>query len=143
MPGISRVIWGNEMFMAKVSMLALRKVAMRHPGVEEGIACEGTALERRTLKVRNKAFVFLGASDVMLKLDGSLAEAAKLAKQAPARFKAGSGGWVKISLTPEPAPPLALFTRWIDESYALFAAGPAAARAPKKKKAKKKLRAAR
>ena len=124
--------------MAKVSMLALRKRAMRHPGVEEGIACEGTALERHTIKVRKKAFAFLGKSDVMLKLDKSLVEAARLAKKEPARYKIGAGGWVKISLTPEPMPPLELLAAWIDESHELFASGPAPVRSAKKRAKKKK-----
>jgi len=47
---------------------ALRKLALGYPGTEEGVACEGTALEKRTVKARGKAFVFLGVSEVLLKL---------------------------------------------------------------------------
>lgn len=126
-------------------MQALRELALAHPGVEEGIACEGTALERRTVKVRGKAFLFLGASDAMLKLAASLPEAARQAQQAPERYRVGAGGWVKTSFDGKP-PPLPLFRKWIAESYGLAAAGtggkanakakkPAAAAAAQKKPA--------
>ncbi len=47
--------------MAREPVEALRKLALALPEVEEGVSCAGTALERRTVKVRDKAFVFLGA----------------------------------------------------------------------------------
>jgi hypothetical protein len=46
---------------------SLRQIALRLPGTEEGVACAGTSLEKRTIKVRGKAFLFLGAGDAMLK----------------------------------------------------------------------------
>ena len=46
----------------------LRRVALRYPEAEEGVACEGTAAEKRTIKARGKAFLFLGATGAMLKL---------------------------------------------------------------------------
>jgi ribosomal protein L9 len=61
-------------------MKALRRAALRHPDVHEGVSCEGTSLEKRTVKARNKAFVFLGVADVMVKLKASLSEAVRMAK---------------------------------------------------------------
>jgi len=101
-------------------MKALRKVALRLPDTEEGVACEGTPAERRTVKARKKAFVFLGVSDVMVKLDGSIAEARRLAAKEPSRFKVGTNGWVKATFDGNARPPLDVLERWIEESYGLI-----------------------
>ena len=100
--------------------LALRTLALRYPGVEEGVACEGTKLEKRTLKVGKKAFLFLGPADAMLKLRSSVGEAARLAAKEPDRFKIGANGWATIRFGGEVIP-LALLKKWVDESYRLFA----------------------
>jgi YjbR len=100
-------------------MKALRRAALRHPDVHEGVSCEGTSLERRTVKAGNKAFVFLGVADVMVKLSTSLSEATRLAKKEPLRYKAGARGWVTARLSEDHTPPMALLERWIDESYHL------------------------
>jgi hypothetical protein len=100
-------------------MQALRKMAMRCPQAEEGIACKGTALECRTIKARNKAF--LRKTELRLKLGDSLAEAAKLAAKEPDRYQAGPGGWVKVTFSAAQPPPLDVLKRWIDESYRLLA----------------------
>jgi hypothetical protein len=100
---------------------ALRAFAMTLPDVEEGVACEGTAIEKRTLKVRKKAFLFLGPADLMLKLRESLPEAARLAAQAPDQYRAGAGGWVSVKF-PDPATvSIDLLKKWVDESYRQFA----------------------
>jgi hypothetical protein len=99
----------------------LRSAALGYPETEEGIACEGTPLEKRTVKVRNKAFLFLGAKDAMLKLSDSLAEANELAERAPGRCKVGAHGWVTVAFGEPESPPLELLLRWIDESYRLLA----------------------
>jgi hypothetical protein len=102
-------------------MEALRKFALRYPEAEEGIACEGTEVESRTVKVRNKAFVFLGKTDVRLKLRDSLSEAAELAAKEPDCYNVGAPGWVKATFRPGQSPPAGLLERWIDESYRLLA----------------------
>jgi hypothetical protein len=102
------------------SMQALRELALRHPGVDEGVACAGTALERRTVKVRGKAFLFLGAGDAMLKLATSLPEAAAWARRQPQAVRVGAGGWVKVTFA-DHGPSAQLFETWIAESYALAA----------------------
>lgn len=117
----------NEVGMGKQSaknskpLPALRQAALKYPEAEEGIACAGTSLEKRTIKVRNKAFLFLGAADAMLKLQESIPEATKLAEGEPTRYKVGASGWVTIKFDGENALPLDVLTRWIDESYRLLA----------------------
>ena len=106
-PGSSEVIQG------------LRVHAMRHPGVQEGVACEGTSVERRTVKVQGKAFLFLGVADLRLKLGGLLAEATALASKTPDRVKVGAHGRVTVIAGGDGIPPRDLLERWVDESYAL------------------------
>ena len=100
-------------------MRALRRAALRYPDVHEGVSCEGTSLEKRTVKADKKAFVFLGPADLMVKLKASLPEATRLARKDPARYKAGAHGWVTARLSDEETPPMAMLERWIDESYQL------------------------
>jgi hypothetical protein len=106
----------------------LRDIALSYPGTEEGIACEGTALEKRTIKARKKAFVFLGVADVMLKLTESLGEATALASSQPERFKVGAHGWVtaKLESGDQHAEQL---QRWVAESYRTAAEPKRAAKA--------------
>ena len=100
-------------------MKALRRAALRHPDTHEGVSCEGTSLEKRTVKTHRKAFVFLGVGDMMVKLRESLPEARRLAKKEPERYRAGAHGWVKASFAEDEVPPMRLLERWIDESYRL------------------------
>ena len=91
----------------------LKKIALRHPDTDEGVACEGTALESRTYRAKKKAFLFVrqkdGAFHVRLKLDESKAAAAKLG------HAVGKGGWALVIFAPGEAPKQ--LARWIDESY--------------------------
>lgn len=100
---------------------AIRQLALRHDGVTEGIACKGTVMERHTLKTGDKAFVFVGATDAMVKLDASLAEAKRLAKSAPGRYTVGKTAWVKLTFSADEPPALDVLERWIAESYGLVA----------------------
>ena len=95
----------------------LRDAALAHPGVTEGIACEATAAEKRTLEVNGKAFLFLGLADALFKLDASLADARAVAATSPATCRVGKTGWVKLDA------PISTrrMTAWIGESYALAA----------------------
>jgi hypothetical protein len=111
----------------------LAAMAKRLPDVEEGVACAGTVVESRTMKVKGKAFLFLRAGQAMVKLDGSLPEAEKAAKKSPGCIFPGSGGWTKILFKDGP-PEMPLMERWIRESYGLVA-GPKAA--PKRPVARK------
>ncbi len=100
---------------------ALRAHALGLSGAEEGIACQGTALEKRTVHVKKKAFVFLGADHVMVKLHDSLEDAKRLAAQDPAAYRAGANGWVTIRFVDGQALPVEVVSRWIDESHRLLA----------------------
>jgi hypothetical protein len=97
----------------------LRAYALRHPDTDEGLSCAGTALERATVRVKGKAFVFLGAGELRLKLGDSLAEAQRLQAADPDHVTAGSGGWVKVILRDDEDLPR--LERWVDESLALLA----------------------
>jgi hypothetical protein len=100
---------------------ALRTVALRYPEAEEGVACEGTAAEKRTIKARGKAFLFLGVTDAMLKLRASLDEASGLAAEEPNRYRVGAHGWVTITFGDAGPPALDRLVGWVDESYRLLA----------------------
>lgn len=100
---------------------ALRSHALGLRGAEEGIACQGTALEKRTVQVKKKAFVFLGADHVMVKLRDSLDDAKRLAAQDPAAYRAGANGWVTIRFVDGQVLPVEALSRWVDESHRLLA----------------------
>jgi len=110
-------------------MEALRKLALRHPDTEEGVACEGTSVERSTVKARKKAFLFVGATDAMVKLSASLPEAMRLSRKEPGAYHVGANGWVKATIGDAGNAPLELLSRWVDESYQL-AMSPSGAEKP-------------
>ena len=97
----------------------LRSLALQFPAAEEGIACAGTASEKRTIKVRGKAFLFLGANDLMLKVRDSLPEATDAASRAAGEVVVGIRGWITVKNLD--LIPLAQLVRWLHESYRLFA----------------------
>ena len=99
----------------------LRAAALTYPETQEGVACAGTAAERPTVNVRDKAFLFLGEADLRLKLRESLPEAAEWAGREPGDCSVGAGGWVKVTFDDEASLPLDVLTRWVGESYRLLA----------------------
>lgn len=100
----------------------LRFIAAKLPDVEEGIACAGTSIERRTMKVRGKAFLFLGATDAKFKLQDALKEASQFAEDHPDSCRVGSSGWVDLTFGDDrTTPPTSVLKRWIAESHSLFA----------------------
>ena len=52
----------SEVMARRIATDDLHSIAAKLPDVEEGVACAGTSLEKRTMKVRGKAFLFLGES---------------------------------------------------------------------------------
>jgi len=113
---------------AKASVRSILEAAAAGlPAVTTDVACKGTALEARTYKVHDKAFLFLGAKDARLKLGASLAEARRLAGDHPESIRVGAGGWTTLRLADAPAPGAAL-RRWVRESHDLFAGGPGSSR---------------
>lgn len=127
---------------------ALLRLGLRHPDAKESIACKGTVVESATVKVGNKAFLFVRPTNVMVKVDASAAEASSMAAAEPGRYSVGKNGWVTIKLKlREPTPALAVLERWIGESYRLAAGqgakGGAKGASPAKKKVAAKTKASR
>lgn len=104
-------------------MRALIASAAKLPGVTEGIACAGTALESRTLKIGGKAFAFFGPSELRVKLSRSLPAAERLARTRPGSCVPSAAGWTKCTLGPGMLP-LTTLAKWITESYRMFAPPP-------------------
>ena len=100
--------------------MSLGSIALALPGVDEGIACAGTALESRTYRVGTKAFLFVSAKCARFKLSASTAEAKRLG------CDVGANGWVKLAL--EAMPSASVVRRWIVESHGLVAGSPVAAK---------------
>lgn len=99
----------------------MRTAALAFPETQEGIACAGTSLEKRTIQVRGRAFVFLSEADAMLKLGNSLALASEMASKKPHIYKVGAHGWVVVKFSDTEALPVNLLVDWIGESYRLLA----------------------
>jgi hypothetical protein len=97
--------------------MVMRTAALALPETQEGIACAGTSLEKRTIKVRGRAFLFLSEADAMLKLGDSLAIASEMALKKPHLYKVGAHGWVVVRFDDAEALPV----NWIGESYRLLA----------------------
>ena len=101
-------------------MLAIRKLALSYPEVEETPSCVN-----RAFKARKKSFLFLGMKDetysVRLKLSESLAEAERLAEKSPENYSVGMHGWTLVTLSHTKSPPRGLMKRWVDESFRLLA----------------------
>jgi predicted DNA-binding protein (MmcQ/YjbR family) len=102
---------------------ALKKAASKHPGAEESIACEGTAIEATTWGVGKKVFLFAGVSkgvvSIRVRLAGSAGEAKRLAKAEPRRYAFGATGWATVKFSEAEKPPMDLLERWISESWSL------------------------
>src|SRR5688572_26169621 len=96
-------------------MKNLATIALALPGVDEGLACAGTALECRTFHVNKKNFLFVSEKEARLKLSASSSEAKRLGHEV------GASGWVKLSL--ERLPPASVLRRWISESHGLVGGG--------------------
>ena len=96
--------------------LALRDFGLAYPE-----ATEDFPWEHRALKVRNKAFVFLGTNDkglfVSVKLPESHLMAVDLPFAGPTGYGLGKHGWVSAQFGKGDAVPVGLIEDWIDESY--------------------------
>ena len=122
--------------MPKDPSLPIRTKASRYPGVDQGTACA-----QSSYKVGTKSFLFIGMQGgrhkAMFKLDASIPEAKKLAAKAPDDFGVGSNGWVTARFSEDAPLPKKVWEKWLDESYAISAAGGAKKKSAKKKAAKK------
>lgn len=115
----------------------IRLKASAYPGVDEGTSCT-----QSSFKAGGTAFLYIGEQGgrckAMFKLDASMAEASKLAKQHPDDYQVGSTSWVTARFTAEKPMPKRLWQKWLDESYALSAKAPASKKTATRKKAAKK-----
>jgi len=94
----------------------LREVGLSWPEVTEHFPWG-----HRTLKVRGKAFVFMGGDadtwSLSLKLPESGLAALDLPFAAPTGYGLGKSGWVTSTFAARERPPAALLTAWLRESY--------------------------
>ena len=99
---------------------AIRLKASKYPGVDQGTACT-----QSSFKAGKKAFLFIGPQGgrfkAMFKLNDSKSEAATLAKEEPDRYEVGSTGWITARFSAEKPMPKKIWSKWLDESYALTA----------------------
>lgn len=103
--------------------LALRDFGMTYPETHEDFPWG-----HRALKVRGKAFAFLGNAShgqtemsVSLKLFASHESAMLLPFVEPTGYGMGKSGWITARFAPGEDPPLPLLLSWLDESYRLIA----------------------
>jgi predicted DNA-binding protein (MmcQ/YjbR family) len=99
---------------------ALRKFALGFPG-----ATEAFPWGNRAIKVRGKAFVFMGGEEgsisVGTKLPVSRTAALKMRYASPTHYGLGRHGWVTCEFGPKEKVPLARLFRYITESYEAIA----------------------
>jgi hypothetical protein len=99
---------------------AIRRRAMKFPGVEKGASCTQSAF-----KAGKGTFLFIGPGPkkvgfkAMFKLKASMPQALKLAAQHPKRFEVGTTGWVTARFTGEKPLPNLIWEEWLAESYDL------------------------
>lgn len=102
------------------STQAIRALAMKFPGTEEGMSCNKCAF-----KAGGKAFLFMGMDDhswnLMLKLKDTLPEASRMAAKEPGHYGVGGHNWVSLTFEHGQKVPPGLLERWIEESFRLLA----------------------
>jgi predicted DNA-binding protein (MmcQ/YjbR family) len=96
--------------------LALRKLGLSLPETTEDFPWG-----HRTLKVKGKAFVFMGSDDegfgLSMKLPESGPAALSLPFTEPTGYGLGKSGWVSAKFAPGADVPVELLERWLMESY--------------------------
>ncbi|PTL82877.1 MmcQ/YjbR family DNA-binding protein [Vitiosangium sp. GDMCC 1.1324] len=96
--------------------MALREAGMSYPEVTEDFPWG-----HRTLKVKGKAFIFMGLStegfSLSVKLPESNGAALMLPFVQPTGYGLGKSGWVSANFGARDTPPLDMLRKWLDESY--------------------------
>ncbi len=99
----------------------IRLKASSYPAVDEGTACT-----QSSFKTGKRAFLYVGMQGgrykAMFKLQQSMPQATKLAREAPDDYEIGLNGWVTARFTADRPMPKKLWDKWLDESYELSAA---------------------
>jgi predicted DNA-binding protein (MmcQ/YjbR family) len=94
----------------------LRRIALAYPGTSEHFPWG-----HRTIKVRDKAFVFMGVEDggffFTTKLPDSRHVALLLPFAEPTGYGLGKSGWVTARFARGSQPPVEMLAGWLDESY--------------------------
>lgn len=116
----------------------IRLKASRYPGIDKGTACT-----QSSFKAGKRAFLYIGEQGgrykAMFKLEKSVPEANKLAKQNPEDYQVGNGGWVTARFSADKPLPKKRWEKWLDESYELSLALGSKKKSTKKKATKKKV----
>jgi predicted DNA-binding protein (MmcQ/YjbR family) len=98
----------------------LREVALRYPE-----AYEEFPWGHRAIKVKKKAFLFMGGEKGTLSLSLKLPLSGRVALihgfAAPTGYGLGKSGWVTARFQTKDDVPIALLRQWIDESYRAIA----------------------
>ncbi|HVG58653.1 MAG TPA: MmcQ/YjbR family DNA-binding protein [Hyalangium sp.] len=96
--------------------LALRDLALTYPGAHEDFPWG-----HRALKVKGKAFLFMGSEDgglgLSVKLPHSNSAALMMPFATPTGYGLGKSGWVSASFPKGQQPPMEMLRQWVDESY--------------------------
>jgi predicted DNA-binding protein (MmcQ/YjbR family) len=99
---------------------ALRKMALAYPEAYEEFPWGHTAV-----KVKGKAFLFLGHQDgtlgMSVKLPFSGGAALSLPFASPTEYGLGKSGWVSAKFSGDDEVPVDLLGSWIEESYKAIA----------------------
>jgi predicted DNA-binding protein (MmcQ/YjbR family) len=94
----------------------LRRIALAYPGTSEHFPWG-----HRTIKVRDKAFVFMGVEDggffFTTKLPDSRHVALLLPFAEPTGYGLGKSGWVTARFARGSQPPVEMLAGWLDESF--------------------------
>jgi predicted DNA-binding protein (MmcQ/YjbR family) len=96
------------------------ETALRAQGLAYPEATEEFPWGHRTLKVRGKAFVFMGREEgfsLSVKLPSSCHVALDLPFAEPTGYGLGRSGWVTARFAPGERVPLDILALWLEESY--------------------------
>jgi predicted DNA-binding protein (MmcQ/YjbR family) len=98
----------------------LRELALRYPE-----AYEEFPWGHRAIKVKKKAFLFMGGETGILSLSLKLPLSGRVALihgfASPTGYGLGKSGWVTARFQAKDEVPIALLRQWIDESYRAIA----------------------
>jgi len=96
--------------------LALRDFALGYPGAHEDMPWG-----HRAIKVKGKAFLFMGHEagglGLSVKLPQSKDAALMMPFATPTGYGLGKSGWVSAEFAKTDKPPLEMLRQWVDESY--------------------------